>query len=213
MATSSNKLNIRRRTPQLYFGSQSDHYIRANGHCHPDYTAVPIGRVDGPRVCIRRRPQTNVRQTRSEEYESRDDREILPQSSREAAILPPMYRKYSPTMYDLKANAYTYETRAPSSNPYPSNQMHSPNEKYNIRKDYYRIPIAYDGTGIRKLRTPAGTGDEGMVYPEYAYDRQTVPPPRFDITRLHQPYPLWLKSQQAMGRKGQATTETIDTSY
>ena len=119
------------------------------------------------------------------------------------------YHKFSLNLYDPTAkkptqlyNPYRYEDRVP------------PNEAYNIRNDLIRNEIKYEGTGCVGVTTPLGRESDGDLaapfpkqlnpekrkgfYLEYGYDI-IKPPPRYDVSRLHQPYEFWRKRQIQRG--------------
>lgn len=37
-----------------------DVFIRPNGECHPDFISIPINKIDGPRVCVRKPERERV---------------------------------------------------------------------------------------------------------------------------------------------------------
>ena len=115
-------------------------------------------------------------------------------------------------------------------NPQYYSDRRTPYEADLIRDDYLRLPLRYSGMGIEALRTPHELMDAKTPYLEYGYsftpkegyeygDRvatswsQTIPPPKYDITRLHQPYPIWKREHEYMRHpqdfRDQAHTERI----
>ena len=57
--SSSFRLFKRRQEKNLWTipGPSENHYIRAFGECHPEYTALPIGQPDGVKICSRTAPE------------------------------------------------------------------------------------------------------------------------------------------------------------
>lgn len=188
MSTSSNKLrNRRQNADQLSFGRWEDHYIRPYGECHPDYVAVPMGRVDGPKICIKKKDPCTGHPVSHQGFE---DRKYPPEQK---------YHKFKADMYDMER-----EEPVQLHNPYSYGDRRMPNESFLIRNDYVKSEIKYDGHGLTPLLTP---GD--VKFREYAYDYIQDPPPRYDVTRLHQPYPLWKNAQEYHGRD----TSNIDKNH
>jgi len=186
-------------------GGWEDHYLRPWGDCHPDFMAIPISNPDGTKVCVRRNAYGTKKNFETEQKKQEAQRENFLDTNGGLNG----YHKFSLNLYDPTAkkptqlyNPYRYEDRVP------------PNEAYNIRNDLIRNEIKYEGTGCVGVTTPLGRESDGDLaapfpkqlnpekrkgfYLEYGYDI-IKPPPRYDVSRLHQPYEFWRKRQIQRG--------------
>lgn len=85
-----------------------------------------------------------------------------------------------------------------------------------VLADYPRRPVRFATTGIGTVRTPAQLNDAGHPYWEYSLtftpkeDPKTgmrvatnwsteQAPPKYDITRLHQTYPVFKRETEYVG--------------
>lgn len=165
-------------------GGWEDHYITP-GHtheCHPDFEAIPIGNQYGFMVCKKRKHPdgTNL---------------DLPYKP----IDPSIYNGYHKFQADLYAPCG--ELPRQISNPdYYYNRV-IPNEEYFHQNDYIAREVKFNGTGINPIHTP---GDR--LYNEYGFDYTPLPPYKYDVQRLHQPYVLWRNEQKFKG----VTDEELD---
>lgn len=177
--TSSVQLKNRKMRPEVWhFGPWANHYIVPGGtkECHPDYRAIPIGDPYGFLVCVRKTPQSGVPH----------------QSTVKNGI-----HRYSLTLYEPnKQPRQMNEPLTPA-------QRRAPHDAYNISHDYQRLPMKYNATGIEKIRMPH---PEQQPYKEYGYSYTNIPPPKYDITRLEQPYPVFRNEKKYIGY----STQTLD---
>jgi hypothetical protein len=170
--------------PDAPYRGMEDHYLRPWGECHPDYEANPIGTPTGAKVCVRR----------------------------------PFRRETTPTpqgYFRGSVNLYAPQDRVPSQkwNPYPYHDRRIPWEGQLVRDGYVDLPTRYNGTGIGLVATPAelNPNDEPFLHFPYSFMpdedprtglrtatswKQQIPPPKYDITRLNQPYDLWVREQE-----------------
>lgn len=159
-------------------GGWEDSYIINGGcrECSPGYYAIPIGNPYGFQMCVKRlgpagKPvdivQNPVDPSKWNGY------------NRYTADLYRPWRKTQIQMYD----------------PYRYSDRRMPNEAELIRNDMLRLPIKYNGTGVRPIHTP-GKPPEKTRYFEYGYSYDDKPPYKYDTTRLIQPYPVWKDTQE-----------------
>jgi hypothetical protein len=191
-------------------GGIEDRHLKLHGECHPDFVTVPIGNPQGAKLCIRRTDQCgrNIGNT--------------PLIASEAVIENSQgYHRGSVNLYNPKQDLPTQKW-----NPQFYSSRRTPHEQDLIRSDTWRMPIKFSGTGIKTLRTPAQLRDSGKPYMEYAYSftpdedpetgmrtasswSQTKPEIKYDVTRLHQAYPVWKREHEHMGHPQDA----LDTTY
>ena len=186
--------------PNSPLGGLEDSYLKINGPCHPDFITTPIGRPYGAKMCVRRSDQCGRRI---------GDTMML--KSEETIRNSQGFHRASVDLYDPKADIPNQKW-----NPQYYSSRRAPYEQDNIRADLWRMPVKYSGTGIDPLRTPAELRDKGKPYMEYAYSftpdedqatgmrtasnwKQAKPEPKYDVTRLHQPYPIWKREMEYMG--------------
>lgn len=181
-------------------GGSEDRHIRISGNCHPDFVSVPIGNAHGAQLCVRRADQcgSQIGDTLMKEGE--------------AAIENSQgYHRGSVNLYDVHQRLPTQQV-----NPAYYSDRRMPYDADLLRRDLIRTPLAYSGTGIKSLRTPAELSDTGHPYLEYALAftpqedpatgmrtatswRQNVPVPKYDITQLHQRYNVQKNEASHMG--------------
>ena len=113
------------------FGPWYDHYVRPYGECHPDYDAIPIGRPEGVKICVRRDVST------LQQYPPRRP----PSEGAPDDVL------YNPQLYEGKRARNAIQ----QFNPWRYDQRRSPNESYNRENDTWRREVVYDGTGFMKM--------------------------------------------------------------
>lgn len=164
--------------PGLPLGGWEDHYIinGATRVCSPDYYGIPIGNPYGFTVCVKKRDQEG-----------------------RAANAPPKkvdYSKYNGThkfSADLYDPSKTEQTQL--FNPYAySDRRLVDNHEELIRDDYLRLPMKYNGIGIKPVR-PVGYEKRKNFGFSYLKDN---PPYKYDVTRLVQPYPVWKNEQEQL---------------
>lgn len=204
--TSSFVLKNLDRRPDLWdqgespLGGMEDQYLRLQGECHPDFTTTPIGTPQGPKLCRRRR--------------DRCGREVDRSLNEYAA-----YRIESAQGYHRGClNMYDERQRFPEQRQNAAfySDRRTPWDADLVRRDYLRRPVKFASTGIGTVRTPAELSDAGVPYWEYAYTftpredpktgmrtatnwSQEVAPPKYDITRLHQPWNVWKREAEVVG--------------
>jgi len=179
--TSSAGLQQRFRDRKIWanIGPWYDTYVEPFNECLPDYYAVPIGGPEGVKMCVRKRRPDGT------DPKTADPRDVKINNG---------YYKYSMRLYDLPASPdglpHTNPYPIQASNPYPLEARRPVHQNYYYQRDYYRNGFNHDGTGILGTRTPGV-----RKYYETGYDLLPTPPPKFDITRLQQPYDIWKASQ------------------
>lgn len=159
--------------PDNPLGGWEDHYITP-GHtheCHPDYEAIPIGNPYGFMVCKRKYDANG----KSGDM-VKNPIDPLPYNG---------YNKYSADLYRPWLKKQIQIT-----DPYAYHDRVVPNEDYLHQRDYLAREIKYDGIGNRPLRTPGN-----RKYFEYGFSYTQNPPYNYDITRLHQPFPIWAEEK------------------
>jgi len=152
-------------------GGWEDHYI-IPGHtreCHPDYVANPIGNPYGFMVCVKRKGFKGKYLDQPQCSINKD----LPDLNGYNRFSADLYRPWRQTqiqMYD----PYNYYDRT------------APNEEFLHNNDYLAREMNFNANGIDPVHTP---GDR--KYYEYGLSYSHNPPSKYDITRLHQAYPVW----------------------
>jgi hypothetical protein len=174
-------------------GGWEDHYVRPYGECHPDYMAMPIGHPTGVKVCVRKYDGPTPEDPNKIAYENNG------------------YHRGTVNLYDTKTDNPTQEW-----NPDYYSDRRVKWEGQLVHDDYLRWQPRYNGTGIRLVHAPTEGRDTGRPYYQYAYSytpledprtgartatskNQSVPMIKYDVTRLHQPYPQWKAEQEHMG--------------
>lgn len=175
-------------------GGWESHYITPGGthECHPDYEATPIGNPYGFMICRKRQlpqPKPELQYNNSDENNSNG------------------YHKYQVNLYDpnIKTPVQPY-------NPYYMKDRRTPYQADLIREDYLDRDFKYNGTGVKAIHTPPGTGDSGEKYYEYGYSYIDRPPYKYDITRLQQPYPVWKAEKEFLYGESE-TLDKFDQQY
>jgi hypothetical protein len=176
--------------PKDPLGGMEDHYITP-GHtheCHPNYEAIPIGNPYGFLMC-KKRTYPNGR----------------------PLDVPPVHEDLSKYngYHKFQADLYAPPDSLPRqiSNPdYYYNRV-IPNEESFHRDDYIAREMGFNGTGIKMAHTPGP-----RVYNEYCFDFTPLPPYKYDIQRLHQPYTVWRNEQAYKGVSEQAL-QKLDQEY
>lgn len=192
--------------PNSPLGGIEDRYVRINGECHPDFLTVPIGNPYGAKLCIRPPPR--------EPYVS------AAEFQRQGAIRTPTPEKpFTPNgYYRGSVNLYNVYQKYPQQDwdPYAYADRRTLWEGDLIERDILREEVKYDGTGINPVRTPHQLFDADAPYFEYQQSfttredpqtglrtatswADTVVPPKYDVTRLHQPYVSWKREYEYMG--------------
>lgn len=188
-------------------GGLEDRAVRINGRCHPDYVSVPIGNIYGSQLCVKK-PQSCLGY--GAEIQGRE--KIDSQQGYHRGVL---------NLYDIEPKIPTQQV-----NPQYYSDRRMPYDADLVLRDIVRRPLRYSGTGIQTLRTPHQLEDADHRYWEYAYSftptedpvtgariatskSQTMPPPKWDLTKLHQAYPVW-KEEAAYIHNPQ---DKLDTTY
>lgn len=165
-------------------GGWEDHYITP-GHthsCHPDYDSIPIGHPYGFHVCVKRNPsEAPMRKQNIHKYNG--------------------YHRFQTSLYDP-------EKKYPQQdfNPYSFYSRTVPDQEYLHSNDYLARDVHYNGIGANPITTPHSPG-EPFRERHFAYDTPS-PPPKYDVTRLEQPYTLWKKEQSLT--KSQEELDSVD---
>ena len=176
--------------PNNSAGGWEDHYIidGATRECHPDFEAIPIGNPYGFMICKRRKHPNG---------QSLDVNQNPIDPSQFNG-----YNKFSPDLYRPWR-----ETQIQITDPYNYYDRTVPNEAYLHQFDYLARPIQYDGTGIRPLHTPGP-----RKYYEYGFSYSPNPPYKYNVTQLHQRYPVWKQTQMYHGLS-QEDADEIDQKF
>jgi len=139
------------------------------------------------------------------------------------------YHRYSINLYDPYAEYPTAIT-----NPAFYSSRRIPSEQDLYRADYIKSDVRYNANGINLVRTP--DQDHGMygynkgdAYYEYAYSftpkendnsqwdtrkpnliqRDSIPGPKYDVTRLEQPYDIWRREQLVVAKNKDQLTQGV----
>ena len=182
--------------PNAPLGGLEDSYLKITGLCHPDFVAVPIGNRYGAKMCVRKvDPAVAASGCGIAGIGERLHEKAAFETEKAQG-----YRRGSVNLYDPLQRFPTQEW-----NPdfYSSRRVMWEGDL--TLKDYLHYPSNYNGTGIKMLRTPHQLQDKDTKYLEYAYAftphedpntglrvatnfKQNVLPPKYDVTRLVQPY-------------------------
>jgi len=192
-------------------GGMEDSYIKLQGPCHPDFATIPVGRPGGVKMCVRK-PDPSCPPT------STGTTNIQPRIGHSLQVKAMIenergqgYHRGSVDLYDPKQNFPNQKW-----NPQYYSDRRIPYEQDLLRADYIRLPLEFSGTGIKTTRIPHELRDSDQPYFQYGYSftqkeddatgnrtatrwDQTRPPYKYDITRLHQPYPIWKQEHEVMG--------------
>ena len=166
----------------LPLGGWEDHYIidGARRNCHPDYITIPIGHAYGFAVCKKKRSQDPTKDLHSA------PRGVDPRGNHVSRWNG--YHKGSTDMYS-PWNKYPRQI----TNPQHYTQRVPPNYHNNMLNDYTTRQFNYNGTGVYHTRTTR----DGQMLPvsarqhEYGMSYLKTPPPKYDVRRGEQPYPIW----------------------
>ena len=195
-------------TPNAPLGGLEDRYIRLNGNCHPNFVSVPIGNVYGAQMCVRK-PDTNATSPACANTSEIGD--TMFRKSEEVIQNSQGYHRGMTNLYDVKQRLPTQQI-----NPQFYSDRRTPYDADLVRRDYLHHQLNYNGTGIKTLRTPHQLEDAAAPYWEYDFSflpredpqtgmrtatswSQTVPPPKWDITKLHQTYPVFKREHEYLG--------------
>lgn len=177
--------------PNNSLGGWEDHYIIPGGtrECHPDYTAHPIGNPYGFMICAKRKFPNG---------KGLDSGNTM--CPMQVADMNGFHR-YSADLYDPRK-----ETQTQMYNPDDYYKRTTPHEEFFHTHDFLTREIHFNSTGIRPIHVG---GDR--KYLEYAMSYTNSPPSRkYDVTRLHQLYPIWKEEQSHLGRLSQAEIDKFD---
>lgn len=166
--------------PDNALGGWEDHYLIPGGtkECHPDYVAHPIGSPYGFMMCVKRKFPNG-------------------QGLDAGPTMCPFQPADNNGMKKFTSDLYDPHKRTQSQMYNPDNYYNrtTPNEEYLHRFDYLARPMWYDGTGVHPIHTPGP-----RRYNEYGFSYTTLPPYKYDVQRLQQPYPVWKREQEFQGR-------------
>ena len=184
-------------------GGMEDTYFKLLGNCHPDFTEYPVGkREHAPKVCVRRSDPGTPGKEIGTAAHKRAKRIIETQQG---------FRRGSVDMYDT-SEKYPNQPW----NPQNYHDRRIPWESDLLKRDYLRWEINFSGTGINTYHIPAELDDAGKPYYQYGYSftpeedkatgnriatspNDTLPPAKWDVTRLHQPYTVWKREHEFVG--------------
>ncbi len=158
--------------PDDPLGGWESSYIINGAHreCGPEYEAIPIGNPYGFMMCVKRRG-VGGKSLDTNQFE----------------IDPSVfngYHRYSADMYRPWR-----ETAIQISDPYDYYDRVIPNESYLQTEDYIAREVKFNGTGVTPIHTPGAPTHHG--FREYGYSFTPYAPYKYDITHLHQRFPLW----------------------
>jgi len=196
--------------PGSTLGGMEDRYLRISGECHPDFISVPIGSPTGTKMCVRRA-----------ESDGRPISSAMRDKTKQNIAQQQGYHRGSVNLYDTTANFPTQDW-----NPQYYSSRRTPWEADLLRRDYLHWPISFNGTGIKTVRIPQELRDRGGRYFSYGYsftpeedsytgDRiatkwsQNVPPVKWSLTNLYQPYTTFKRETEYMRHPNDA----LDTTY
>jgi hypothetical protein len=178
--SSSYRLQRRNETDAFDFGPDwSSHYLNPFTNCYPGDFAVEIGQPGGVKMCIKNRADSVP--------------DSLVENSAKGKKINGLYKSYS--LYNPPQEFQT-RTGEQGGNPWPEGGS---NRDEALRKDYIKVPIRYNGTGLENMQQISG---QEFAYGWQVVDRpptipvQKIPwdiPTRsdpnwradFDVTRLH----------------------------
>jgi hypothetical protein len=194
--------------PNSSLGGLEDSYLKITGECHPDFTAVPIGNKYGTKMCVRNvDPGVAANGCGVQRIGDR-----LHEKGRFEIEKAQGYRRGSVNMYDPLQRFPTQEW-----NPDFYSSRRTPWQGQLTLADYLQhTNVNYNGTGIKPLHTIHELNDKNTKYLEYAYAftpledpdtgkrvatsfNQAVLPPKYDLTRLVQPYILSTTESEYLG--------------
>ena len=163
--SSSYRLKKRIESGAFDFGSDpSTHYINPFTECHPGDLAIPIGREDGVKVCMK------------SQYQPKD---TLLENAAKGKKINALYKSYN--LYYPSAE---FQNRP--FNPWPEGGM---DRQDLLRKDYIKVPIRYNGTGLENMRQISGQefayGWQVVNKPPVIPEQELPWPNNFDVTFLH----------------------------
>lgn len=116
-------------------------------------------------------------------------RRRVSQTSPSEPLLKKEYAKYSSDLYNPDR-----QFPVQLSNPYHYTDRVTPNESYLHRRDYLARQVRFNGTGVDLMHTPGP-----RKYAEYGFSYTPLPPYKYDVTHLHQPYPIWKNEMEYLG--------------
>lgn len=223
--TSSYMLNQRRKmlqydksnftTPHLdSLGGTEDAYIINSAHreCRSGFQAIPIGNPYGFAICKRMTGPCGT-----------DAADFGTSAAKEAPVVRHEQNvekfqgdsKFSADLYNP-----WYKRQVQMYNPdYYNERFKIPEFEYAVLNDYYDRRFEYNGTGIspkHQIMVEPGTGNPLAPQPkdyQYAFARTNNPPPKYDPSRLQQPYPVWKSEQQFYGLKTEEELQNMDLNH
>ncbi len=190
-------------TPMATLGGLEDRYLKLQGECHPDFTSSPIGHPQGVKMCTR---IVDGKGKPVVDGKVEDKERILREQG------PRGYYRGVVNLYDVTKRVPDQEW-----NPQFYHDRRIPWESDLLLRDYIRAPVKFSSTGIECTRTPNDEpGDNSGPFYEYGYSfspledkltgkriatswADTVPPVKYDVTRLIQPFPRWKVEHEHMG--------------
>lgn len=170
-------------------GGWSSHVIKpmSTSRCHPNYEAIPIGNNPlGFAIC------------RKKVIDGRTLDLPAPHVTGENNG----YHKFASDLYDPKLT-----TQTQMYNPDRYYDRKTPEESYLQTNDYLTRNVRYNGNGIIPMNTPGG------LYREYAFDYTPIPPPKYDVVRLQQPFELWKDRKLYLKEMSREQMDTFEQNY
>lgn len=196
--------------PGSPLGGLEDRYLKVQGKCHPDFVSVPIGHPNGMKMCLRK--PGNCGGEIGDSLHAEAKRNIDESQG---------YWRGSVNLYDTKQRLPTQQI-----NPEHYSSRRTPWEGDLVREDYIHHQMRYSGTGINPVRTPHQLMDKNHPYFENDFSftpredpitgkriatslDESLPPPKYDVTQLHQRYPVWKRESEYVGKNW----DQMDTQY
>lgn len=191
--------------PGNTLGGWEDSYVHTFSECTPEFYAIPIGHKDGAKVCVRRTAPGQGGQRINDSQVIYDKQKAFEQKMNG-------YHRAAPNLYNP-----TLQRPVQKWNPQDFSDRRMPHEQDYLKEDYVKWPIRYNSTGIKELHAPRDGPYKGKMF-QYGFSSlnennrglggdwdtySPIPsqPPKYDITRLHQAYPVWHHEQSIMREK------------
>ena len=196
-------------------GGWEDYYIINGAHreCHPNYEAMPMGNPYGMMICKRRKKENGDDINTPEETD-------FSQFNGYHKFSADLYRPWMTEQIQMN-NPYEYYDRV------------IPNEEEFHLKDYISREIRFNGTGVAPMHTRPGitvkeninamygkgcgsVANPKTKYHEYGVSYTHRPPYKYDISRLHQLYPIWKQDKiyhASNSERAQQNLDNLDRNY
>lgn len=201
------------RQPDSTLGMEDHYVLSGTKSCHPDFLSVPIGSESGTRICQRRRRADGGRIDEPQDQEF--IRGVLPRARG--------YRRSTPALYDVfreepiqRINPSAYHNRRiPFEQDLLRKDLLRAPIRFNGTGIYTtRTPGSPNGDGWYQYGYSYTPDDAGYVFDSAApqhnewnirtpcsggaaeCQKRSIPPYKYDVTRLHQSWPIWRDEQR-----------------